>query len=532
MSVTNEPIIKLEENGKAAIISYNVPEPTSYSGNVFIELNISEDYFNDKAKEVPKGATELKEIDPKSFPMLMSAQVYIPNLPAPPPPIQEETNDIDDNNRGNAVSGTSIFDSIVAGKKQINAYKNLFGKTKYQVTDIAMETRPSIMLVEKYRLNSFLGNYGAGRVLKTFSLLPGEETTININTYKKTETTSKQTSCILDSITDESADDLENTIRSETSDEKAFNETAKHKVNVGLDVTFGSVAKFKSSYEYNQETNQQRKEAVKNINNAVSKHASKASSKRNCEVNISTEVKEQTGEETSIKRLVKNINVSRTLNFVFRQMNQEFITLLCLTDVRLAFFNNFTESYHEAPLYEIDNFLSIYINNNSRIQEVKNKIIEELQTIIDFENKPRQFVTQEFLKNEEGGEIAGTDYLRVKENLISIYKDVTGNEITVEGVIMSAQKNTLRTDGIIVEALLGSANALDEYSTSLQLEAIKEKELKNEILRKELEKASLFLKIIQDKDSQKSTLIREIFGNDKEHSVEDLIGNILSKNNS
>ena len=33
-----EPMIKLEPGGKAPILSYNVPEPTSYSGRNFIEL--------------------------------------------------------------------------------------------------------------------------------------------------------------------------------------------------------------------------------------------------------------------------------------------------------------------------------------------------------------------------------------------------------------------------------------------------------------------------------------------------------------
>jgi hypothetical protein len=39
---------------------------------------------------------------------------------------------------------------------------------------------PRLMIVEIYRLSSFLGNYGAGRVVKTFSLLPGEKTKISV----------------------------------------------------------------------------------------------------------------------------------------------------------------------------------------------------------------------------------------------------------------------------------------------------------------------------------------------------------------
>jgi hypothetical protein len=41
----NEPMIKLEPNGTAPVISYNVPEPASYAGRNFIDLQIPASYF-------------------------------------------------------------------------------------------------------------------------------------------------------------------------------------------------------------------------------------------------------------------------------------------------------------------------------------------------------------------------------------------------------------------------------------------------------------------------------------------------------
>jgi hypothetical protein len=55
----NEPLIKLEPGGKAPILSYNVPEPTSYSGRNFIELDFlteeetAESFFKPAAFEKP-----------------------------------------------------------------------------------------------------------------------------------------------------------------------------------------------------------------------------------------------------------------------------------------------------------------------------------------------------------------------------------------------------------------------------------------------------------------------------------------------
>ena len=51
----SEPIIKMDAAGQASIISYNVPEPTSYSGRNIIELEFDIEVFNDTAKKKPEG---------------------------------------------------------------------------------------------------------------------------------------------------------------------------------------------------------------------------------------------------------------------------------------------------------------------------------------------------------------------------------------------------------------------------------------------------------------------------------------------
>jgi len=48
-----EPMIKLEPGGTAPILSYNVPEPTSYSGRHVVELDIAADWFTPEALDVP-----------------------------------------------------------------------------------------------------------------------------------------------------------------------------------------------------------------------------------------------------------------------------------------------------------------------------------------------------------------------------------------------------------------------------------------------------------------------------------------------
>lgn len=80
---------------------------------------------------------------------------------------------------------------------------------------------PKILFFEKLQISTFLGNYGAGRVIKTFSLFPGEKTKISLKTYQKTiqkdESKVNFGSSVLDSVTEEAAIDFENSLQSESS---------------------------------------------------------------------------------------------------------------------------------------------------------------------------------------------------------------------------------------------------------------------------------------------------------------------------
>jgi hypothetical protein len=196
--------------------------------------------------------------------------------------------------------------------------------------------RPRIYLIETYRLSSFLGSYGAGQVAKTFTLLPGEKTRISVKTFTKTEQQRKSASSILDSSTEESADEFEPSLQEETSNTDACQETFEYHAEAEANASWG-FGSAKVSGGVKGGTNAAREEFAKNVSNSVNKHAAKASAKRDIQINTSYEVKEETGEETSIEREIENINLSRSLNFVFRQMNQEFISPLHLVDVRVAF---------------------------------------------------------------------------------------------------------------------------------------------------------------------------------------------------
>ncbi len=386
--------------------------------------------------------------------------------------------------------------------RRLNIYTTMFGNLTYNYLDEPTEPEPALYLIETYRLSSFLGNYGAGRIVKTFTLLPGERTRVSVKTFTKTEQQRKDSSSILDSFTDESSRDFESSVQEEQTDKRQYAKTFEYHVEAEAKASWG-FGSAKVSGGVKGSTNAWREQFSKNVATASQKHAAKASAKRDVQINTSYEVSEQTGEETSIEREIENINLSRTLNFVFRQMNQQFITLLHLVDVRVAFFNGFAESRREVALHELDSLLEEFVVD-TRHDEVRNAVTETLGDILDYRgNLHTNFV--------EVREVGGETFQAVNTGLVSVHTDeITGLEIPVPGIILSATENVVRTEGIIVEALLGQGDALDSYATRLQELEVSRREADVNYEQAKAERAALLNRIVQEGDADEARLMAEL----------------------
>ncbi len=240
---------------------------------------------------------------------------------------------------------------------------------------------------------------------------------MTIKTYRKTETEEKRASSILDSFTEESAKSFEDAVQSEHSDKRNYSENFEYHIEAEANASWGW-GSAKVSGGVKGGSNSAREEFAKNISNATKKHSSKASAKRDVQINTSYESKVTTGEETTIERQLENINVSRTLNFVFRQMNQEFITLLHLVDVRVAFFNGFPESRREYPLTQLDDLLEEVVKDTER-EKVRQGIIDELTNIFDYQDNVSTAIEKKKLPDNE------KYYYRIKKEMTSTYKGKT-----------------------------------------------------------------------------------------------------------
>lgn len=375
---------------------------------------------------------------------------------------------------------------------------------------------PKLVLVERYRLSTFLGNYGAGRTVKTFSLLPGEQTTISVKTFRKTAEERQEASSILDSYTTETAEEFEESVTAEQSHKEEHKQSFAYHAEAKAEAGWGW-GKATVSGGVEGSSNATRQESAKNVATATSKHAAEASAKREVEIDTNYEVKAETGEETSIERRLENINLSRTLNFVFRQMNQEFVTLYHLVDVRVGFTNGGFAvrsgtgtlggiEYREVSLPDLDELLEDVIVEDQR-EHVKQLIEGELSNIFNYRGERRSMVEDvEFSQSD-----AGPTYLRVNPDLRATYRDETGNEFTVPGIILSAEKNVMRTEGVIVEALLGGGEALDDYARDLQSAEAQGRLLENDQRRANIDREQLAQSLVSDGDGSSIDRFNRLF---------------------
>lgn len=502
----NHPMT-LAAGGQAAVLSYNLPEPTSYNGQRVVAIDLSP-----LGKNVLLPGRESydppppERLTPAEVRRVMRASFNDPQLfPAVPSNLMRYVDDEDKiyapgNDvqyfHGVLLNGYSAWDSfekatdallglnpdkmlaeLRAGRRLVVDFNFELGR--YDCRFVPFQTVPRMVLLEKYRLSSLLGKYGAGRTLKTFSLLPGEKTKIWIKTYRHSTTQSRETSSILDSYTDESAQDFESALASEEADKKNQAESHEWHVEAEAENNWG-VAKVEASAGYKGSTNSAREQFARNMSNAVQKHSAKASSKRDVSIQESTDMTVDAGEEQGIDRDLQNVNVGRTLNFVFRQMNQEFFTFLHLVDVQIGFASGLPGDVRAYTLTEMDDFIARNVVEAYR-SKVKELVLDTLSLIFDYAQVPRVFWEERQVAPADGGTPA-TTYYRIKTEMVAKYKDVaTDTEFTLPGIIVGVTKSVLRTDGVIAEAVLGQGAALDDYSAQLQQEAVRAKQLESDL---------------------------------------------------
>ena len=173
------------------------------------------------------------------------------------------------------------------------------------------------------------------------------------------------------------------------------------------------------------------------------------------------------------------------LNFVFRQLLQDYFTLTYLDDVTITFSNGTPNSERTVKLPQLDSLLYDILKTDTDVTEVRKMILTYLSNIYDYSGTSQRFAekTEEVLTDLTGGTPTKLNYYRKNRVLNQTYKDKT-----VKGIILNVTHRTLRTPSLIVEALLGQGEALDCYNMQLQDVAVESAVLQNTKLKHEIGK--------------------------------------------
>ena len=511
----NEPkAIQFSEAGQPAKINYQVPLPGAHTGRRIIELDLGLGYkdFTAQAKTAGKSYKDSLGIDPKVKDKLLPNDTKVQNflsesihristrvtrLPENIKPARaplQKTGAVNSPQMktiaalNEAVDPNIFKENISSGVVMVPSV-GWAGNLVYTPHPIDSSEKPKIFLVERYGVSSFLGDYGMGKTVKTFTLLPGETTRISMRTWQSTKESRQESSSIIDSHEQSARERFADKIQNETTDKQTKSKTEEWHVEAEVSASWGFGSASVSgggSGEYSSGREQFAKQAAE----SVKEHAAEASSKREMSVTSSSEREEESGSETIIERTISNANMRRVLNFVFRELNQEYITKLHLKDVRVAFTNGRRDSWREVPISGLLGFLEEFVIE-SKIPKVARAILKVAGFIADREDVMVPTLERVNLVDhgtrieiepatlDNNGEFpvpTPTSYYRFKSGPLN--QEEASNP--VDGVLLNDSRITMRTDSVIVEALLGQADALDEYAMSIQRAAANKETLANE----------------------------------------------------
>ncbi len=528
-----EPLTKLDEDGEASILNYNLPTSTEYTVVSLVRLGIKSKRFKSSENKAPPGnywdrfdrTNGDDKLTPQHVSGILSGQAYTSltevmdtglNFTAQELPtvtgVKFKAANLTVSTKSTSFATQYAANKIAEGLRPV-LVKRASGKQELVFQKKPKRASPTIYMVMKMRMASYLGDYGAGQTLSTFSLLPGEQSVIQIRDYRHNETTSASSQSVLDSYSETAMDDLQTTIETSTSmnsetsetdvDSMAASMSADGGINLLVADAGGEVSASASSVNT---TSQSLTQQVDTLNNAVSHHVQTADTQRQVEISSDVTSTAVSEEEQTVTRTLENINKSRVLNFVFRQLLQEFFTITYLYDVSFVYSNGYDTSQRTGTLASLKNFLRQVLDTEDDIDAVRDMIYLELCNLTDYTGTRTSFI--ERVEEEHANCInpkadgRKVSYVRKRHDLNQTYKGKT-----VNGLILDVTHRVLRTPAVIVDAVLGQGPSLDCYHQKLQEAAVEGAYLAN----RKTEQAIEILNAIED-PAEKARLYNLVFG--------------------
>jgi hypothetical protein len=386
--------------------------------------------------------------------------------------------------------------SSSAGAREVTLPVPTFLQDVYSLRKIVipLASSPRIWVIEEYEIASYLGNYGLGAVVSTLTLLPGEEQVITVESWRENEEIRFEGSSIFDSYDEASQDRFMSSVEarsastasSESTGSFYFSKTGKG----GWDAIFASHSetedtKALQSYRISSDT------FVSEVSAAVNEHAAQSNVRRENSISSAATTTSSGGLREFNERRIRNTNLRRTLNFVYRELNQEHDVYVVLKGLKVAFGNGRPGSLDVVELPALLGFLKRYIVP-TQVSTVLAEILRAIAVVLSFEGDSitvLQMSERDDLNSWADATVDGQGNLtlpagKVVEDFFYRFKPLKKLQTsvggrTVAGVVRAHNHIVLRTDSVIGESLLGEGDALDPYAAALQEADIIGRELVN-----------------------------------------------------
>jgi len=304
--------------------------------------------------------------------------------------------------------------------------------------------RPQLFLVESYRMTTYYGDLTPGNLTDGPDIGPGSDDTYVVR-IKRTEVTDiTKTSTVLESQDQRVVNDLNESIKNSSSDKNAdekydYHMDASFKGEASMGLNSGEVS---GGAHVNGGTNDVRKEFAKAAEEGVTKQVQSTSENRKQTVDtVSSSYNAKNEFESIWTRRITN-TTDRTISLAYAQLAQEYITLIVLEDVKIAFANG--EISEVVELSQMDNLLEKYLVVPSDREIAKKWVVNELKEVIDYQGTPCS-ILKEISPQRYQFDPALTSKLTLNKPDGTLRK-----EIVVNGVIISHVSNTQLTDLMVL----------------------------------------------------------------------------------
>jgi hypothetical protein len=398
--------------------------------------------------------------------------------------------------------------------KQMWMTKTMTGKFKMNLVEAhPITVDPRIVIIERYRLENYLGNYGMGKTISSFYIHPKSKVNLTIKSWKTVRESYEEASSIFDSLTEKASSNFQNNFTSERSRSSRETENSSYYASVSGEAGFLGIGSVEAKAGVKGSSSSTREEFGRNVQNTISSHASESSAKREMQHNVTTTEQMEAGEEEVISREITNLNAGHVLNFFVRELNQEYHSVLVLKDVRICFIAGIKTFYEEVPLYNLDEILKTYLKDDADlIRRYREYILKEYTHIKDYSGVRKSLID---IRRYENDQVSfndlimsinrynpNTHYIHIKSEENGIGKMLgdrdNGKEITVEGIPVAVKTVTMKTDGAVCCALMDPALALDEFAISNRDLTKKKREEEVELIEEEVKKQELARRLIEE----------------------------------